>query len=184
MNFVVMGIDRIGKNTFIENVLKTFDPDLKEIHLSKPPADVDPLMYTKAEYAEYFMELKKNNHLVYNRGHIDEFVYGPLYRDQNTYWLKIYEQELWDVVLNTVFILLISENFNVMQDDGNSLDYSRRHEEQDLFLKHFQESPMKNKIIIRTIDRNGYRPIESIKDDFSRELMKIIDKNKSQTVNQ
>ena len=71
-----------------------------------------------------------------------------------------------------------------MQDDGNSLDYSRRHEEQDLFLKHFQESPMKNKIIIRTIDRNGYRPIESIKDDFIRELMKIIEKNKSQTVNQ
>ena len=65
MNFVVMGIDRIGKNTFIENVLKTFDPDLKEIHLSKPPADVDPLMYTKAEYAEYFMELKKNNHRTY-----------------------------------------------------------------------------------------------------------------------
>ena len=65
-----MGIDRIGKNTFIEKVLKDLEPELTEIHLSKPPAGVDPLMFTKAEYAEYFMELKKKNHLVYNRGHI------------------------------------------------------------------------------------------------------------------
>ena len=177
MNFVVMGIDRIGKNTFIEKILKDFDPNLKEIHLSKPPADVDPLMFTKAEYAEYFMELKKKDHLCYNRGHIDEFVYGPLYREQNTYWLKIYEEELWDDVQNTVFILLISENFNVMEDDGNSLDYSRRQEEQDLFIKHFQESPMTNKIIIRTIDRNGYRLISSIKEDLIREIAKITEKN-------
>lgn len=183
MNFVVMGIDRIGKNTFIEKVLKDLDPELTEIHLSKPPADVDPLMFTKAEYAEYFMELKKKNHLVYNRGHIDEFVYGPLYREQNTYWLKIYEDEMWEEMKNTVFILLISENFNVMEDDGNSLDYSRRHEEQDLFLRYFQESPMQNKIIVKTIDKNGYRNISSIKEDLIREMMKITEKNKNQTKN-
>ena len=31
MNFVVMGIDRIGKNTFIENVLKDYCFDNKYI---------------------------------------------------------------------------------------------------------------------------------------------------------
>ena len=70
-----------------------------------------------------------------------------------------------------------------MEDDGNSLDYSRRHEEQDLFLRHFQESPMQNKIIVKTIDKNGYRNISSIKEDLIREMMKITEKNKNQTKN-
>lgn len=179
MNYVVMGIDRVGKNTFVDKVLRDLDPDIQEIHLSKPPENVDPLMFTKAEYSEYFMKLKDNDHLVYNRGHIDEFVYGPLYREQDTYWLKIFEQEMSDSMDRTVFILLVSDNVNVMEDDGNSLDYSRRQEEQDLFIRNFQESPMKNKVIIRTIDRNGYRLVSSIKEDLVREMVKITEKNKN-----
>lgn len=176
MNYVVMGIDRIGKNTFIEKILKDLDPDIKEIHLSKPPAGVDPLAFTKAEYAEYFMKLKNEDHLVYNRGHIDEFVYGPIYRNQNTYWLEIYEQEMRDSLDNTVFILLVSENFNVMEDDGNSLDYSRREEEQELFRQNFIASPLKNKVIVTTINQNGYRLVSDIKADFIRKMMKITEK--------
>lgn len=177
MNFVVMGIDRIGKNTFIDKILKDIDPDLTEIHLTKPPADVDPLIYTKAEYAEYFMKLKTHNHLVYNRGHIDEFIYGPLYRNQNTYWLEIYEQEFAEELKNnTVFILLVADNCNVLIDDGKSLDYNRRQEEQNLFIQYFQRSPMKNKIIIRTVDYNSYRSTTVVKEDLLRGLMKITEK--------
>lgn len=162
MNYVIMGIDRIGKNTFIQTCL----PDHEEIHLSKPPTGVDPLMFTKASYADYFINLKKSDNIVYNRGHIDEFVYGPIYRNQNTYWLKIYEQEFADVLDNTCFVLLLSKNFDVMEDDGNSLDYSKREEEQILFEKHFDESPFKHKIKIYTIDENGYRDPNLIHADF------------------
>ena len=162
MNYVVMGIDRIGKNTFIQKCL----PGYKEIHLSKPPADVDPLTWTKAEYADYFMTLKNSEGLVYNRGHIDEFVYGPIYRKVPTYWLKIYEQEVKDDLDNTCFVLLLSKNFSVMQDDGQSLDYSRREEEQNLFIKHFDESPFKHKVKIYTIDEYGYRSPNDIQADF------------------
>lgn len=162
MNYVIMGIDRIGKNTFIKTCL----PNYEEIHLSKPPQGVDPLSWTKAEYADYFMDLKKSSGKVYNRGHIDEFVYGPIYRNLPTYWLKIYEQEFAEELDNTCFVLLLSENFDVMQDDGQSLDYSRRQEEQELFEKHFDESPFKNKIKIYTIDKNGYRSPKDIMVDF------------------
>ena len=72
MNYVVMGIDRIGKDTFIENNF----PGHKKIHLTKPPKDVDPLIFSKTEYCDYFCNLMKNDNLVYNRGHIDEFRYG------------------------------------------------------------------------------------------------------------
>lgn len=170
MNYVIMGIDRIGKNTFINTCL----PNHNEIHLSKPPKDCDPLLFTKAEYADYFINLKKSDNIVYNRGHIDEFVYGPMYRNQNTYWLKIYEQEFAPDLNNTTLILLLSKNFNVMEDDGNSLDYSKREEEQNLFIKHFDESPFLNKFKIYTIDENGYRNPEDIKRDFpSKRYFKI-----------
>lgn len=162
MNYVVMGIDRIGKNTFIQTCLSGFE----EIHLSKPPKDVDPLIWTKAEYADYFIDLKRSDNKVYNRGHIDEFVYGPIYRKVPTYWLKIYEQEFAPDLDNTCFVLLLSKNFDVMEDDGLSLDYSKRKEEQDLFEKHFDESPFKNKVKIYTIDENGYRSKEDIRSDF------------------
>lgn len=164
MNYVIMGIDRIGKDTFIKNCL----PDYEEIHLSKPPQGVDALMWTKAEYSDYFLDLKKSSGKVYNRGHIDEFVYGPIYRKVSTYWLKIYEQEYANDLNNTCFILLLSKNFDVMQDDGQSLDYSKRAEEQSLFEKHFDESPFKNKIKIYTIDENGYRDPKDILEDFNR----------------
>lgn len=166
MNFVIMGIDRIGKNTFIQSCL----PNHKEIHLSKPPKDVDPLLFTKAEYADYFINLKKDQNLVYNRGHIDEFVYGPLYRNQNTYWLKIWEQEFAFDMLNTTFVLLLSKNFNVMADDGNSLDYSKREEEQNLFIKNFDQSPFNNKIKLYTINDNGYKSPDAIKSEFVSSL--------------
>lgn len=161
-----MGIDRIGKNTFIEKVLMPRYPGLIETHLSKPPADVDPLYFTKAEYADYFMDLKKNDNKVYNRGHIDEFVYAPLYRKIDTYWLKIYEQEFSEDMGNTLFILLVSDNFDVMVDDGNSLDYSRRKEEQELFLKHFYEARLPHKLVLSTINETGYRSIEDIATDY------------------
>ena len=89
MNYVVMGIDRIGKDTFIENNFPTH----KKIHLTKPPKDVDPLTFSKSEYCDYFVNLMKNDNLVYNRGHIDEFVYAPIYRKYSTHWLTIMEEE-------------------------------------------------------------------------------------------
>ena len=167
MNFVIMGIDRIGKDTFIENILKPSYPDLKITHLSKPPEGENPVIFTKREYVEYFMDLMKNDDRVYNRGHIDEMVYAPLYRNLDTYWLKIYEDEFSGDLDNTVFIVLVSDNnFDAMVDDGNSLDYSKRKEEQELFLKHFYESRMRNKLVLYTIDSNGYRSIDSIRADF------------------
>ena len=42
---------------------------------------------------------------------------------------------------------------------------------------------MQNKIIVKTIDKNGYRNISSIKEDLIREMMKITEKNKNQTKN-
>lgn len=166
MNYVVMGIDRIGKDTFIENNFPTH----KKIHLTKPPKDVDPLEFSKMEYCDYFVNLMKNDNLVYNRGHIDEFVYAPIYRKYSTQWLTIMEEEFAQAVANTVFILLYTDNFDMMVDDGLSHDFNRKEEEQALFHKYFDESKMINKIKIKVNDGNKYRNPEDIRNDLGLAL--------------
>lgn len=169
MNYVVMGIDRIGKDTFIEYNF----PDYRKIHLTKPPKDVDPLLFSKTEYCDYFRNLKLSDHVVYNRGHIDEFVYAPLYRDYNTYWLTIMEEEFAPEVANTVFVLLYTDNFDMMVDDGLSFDFARKEEEQELFLKYFDRSKMINKIKIKVNDGNRYRSQEDIRNDLGAALRDV-----------
>ena len=169
MNYVVMGIDRIGKDTFIDYNF----PDHKKIHLTKPPKDEDPLMFSKAEYCEYFCNLKKSDNIVYNRGHIDEFVYAPIYRKYSTYWLTIMEEEFAGDVTNTVFILLYTDNFDMMVDDGLSHDFSRKEEEQEFFLKYFDSSKMLNKIKIKVNDGKNYRNPEDIRNDLGIAMREI-----------
>ena len=169
MNYVVMGIDRIGKDTFIDYNF----PSHEKIHLTKPPKDVDPLMFSKVEYCNYFRNLQRSNNIVYNRGHIDEFVYAPIYRKYSTYWLTIMEEEFADVVTNTVFILLYTDNFDMMVDDGLSHDFNRKEEEQELFHKYFDSSKMLNKIKIKVNDGKNYRNPDDIRNDLGIALRDI-----------
>ena len=111
MNFVITGIDRIGKNTFIRRILKGY----KEIHLDKPPKDSDPLTWSKSQYLDYFMTLAYQDHVVFNRGHWDELVYAPRYRDYSPNYVRIMEDEYRDSLKNTYFILLYTTDFNIMQ---------------------------------------------------------------------
>ena len=64
MNFVITGIDRIGKNTFIRRILKGY----KEIHLDKPPKEADPLTWSKSQYLDYFMTLAYQDQI--GRAHV------------------------------------------------------------------------------------------------------------------
>lgn len=162
MNYVVMGIDRIGKDTFIENNF----PGHKKIHLTKPPEGVDPLVFSKTEYRDYFCNLAKNDNLVYNRGHIDEFVYAPMYRKYPTEWLAEMEEEFRQPAANTVFILLYTDSFDMMVDDGLSHDFNRKEEEQELFHRYFDGSRMINKVKIKVNDGKEYRSPDLIRHDL------------------
>lgn len=169
MNFVVYGIDRIGKNTFIRNNLK----DHTLIELTKPPKGVDPLEYSKAEYLDYFMRLKYEDNLVFSRGHVDEYVYAPKYRSYSTNYLTEMENKfINDVSKNLINIMLYTTNFDFLQDDGLSLDYTRRQEEQEDF---FNLIPKQYKTIyIKVNDFDSYKPKELITSDFISQLTKLI----------
>lgn len=168
MNYVIMGIDRIGKDSFINNNLNYCNIT----HLTKPPKNQDPLLFSKNQYLNYFINLKNNNNIVYNRGHIDEFVYAPLYRNYSTNYLTIMEQEFKFDVQSTAFILLYTTNFDIIIDDGLSLDFNRKEEEQERFLHFLNSSEMINKFSIQVNNGNKFKNHESISNEFNTLLNK------------
>lgn len=169
MNFVVMGIDRIGKDTFIKHILGKY----KVQHLTKPPEGKDPLTWSKSQYLDYFMRLAYQDGLVFNRGHWDELVYVPKYRDYSPNYVRIMEDEYRDRLANTIFILLYTTDFNIMRDDGLSHDFARRQEEQDDFIKIFQESRL-NKLMIQVNDGDGYAGINAVRQRFIDQMIDYI----------
>ncbi|MBP3265614.1 MAG: hypothetical protein J6L84_01570 [Clostridiales bacterium] len=171
MNFVITGIDRIGKNTFIRRILKGY----KEIHLDKPPKDADPLTWSKSQYLDYFMTLAYQDHVVFNRGHWDELVYAPRYRDYSPNYVRIMEDEYRDNLKNTCFILLYTTDFDIMKDDGKSHDFSRRQEEQEDFIKKFEESKL-NKMMIQVNEGNHYAGQNIVRQRFIDSLIKAMEK--------
>ena len=83
------------------------------------------------------------------------------------------EEEFAGDVTNTVFILLYTDNFDMMVDDGLSHDFSRKEEEQEFFLKYFDSSKMLNKIKIKVNDGKNYRNPEDIRNDLGIAMREI-----------
>ena len=103
----------------------------------------------------------------------DELVYVPKYRDYSPNYVRIMEDEYRDRLANTIFILLYTTDFNIMQDDGLSHDFARRQEEQDDFIKIFQESRL-NKLMIQVNDGDGYAGINAVRQRFIDQMIDYI----------
>jgi hypothetical protein len=121
------------------------------------------------------MTLAYQDHVVFNRGHWDELIYAPRYRDYSPNYVRIMEDSYRDELYNTIFILLYTTDFNIMQDDGQSHDFSRRQEEQEDFIKKFQESKL-NKLMIKVNDGDHYASHDVIAQRFIDALIKHMEK--------
>ena len=61
-----------------------------------------------------------------------------------------------------MLVLLYTDDFSIMKDDGLSFNFDAREKEQSLFLEAFQKSKIANKIKIR-VDENGtYKKAENV----------------------
>lgn len=163
MQIIIDGIDRCGKSTLINSILKHYGPHLV-IHCSSPPKGLE----TPAEYQELFF--KKcfrvlNGHfndVIFDRCHLGEYIYGPLYRKTDPNFIFNIEKLHPKACEDTVLVLLYTDDFSIMKDDGLSFNFDAREKEQSLFLEAFQKSKIANKIKIR-VDENGtYKKAENV----------------------
>lgn len=165
---IICGPDCCGKDTQIALLKdKICDRPTHVIHV-KPPKrfsnDIKPYMQ------EYFMDMFsliyeasfKRRNLIFNRAHIGDYVYGPMYRKYDAnYIFDLIENEWVDcdffenirliTLIDTPEVLLSRED-----GDSHSIDLEDKKEE----IKRFIEATNKSKIKHIIIDSNGKTSLE------------------------
>lgn len=195
MKYIIEGIDRLGKSTLAAGLARTSleetNIQASEIHLRKPT--VNPINLALAcgdeskalkyaqmlSYINFFERLHTNVpfDLIADRGHLGETIYAPLYRNYSGDYVFDMEEAVKDRD-DIILILLATSNLDMLEDDGESIDYSKRGEEQKMFLDAFEKSKLKHKIMLNVHDiENGsmatYKPAEKILKqvlDFKRSI--------------
>lgn len=77
MNIITEGVSRCGKSTVIAELANRLGFQIKKYENPKSKRETAEL------FAAYLMDLKENENAIYDRGHLSELVYGPLYRPRN-----------------------------------------------------------------------------------------------------
>lgn len=153
---------------------KELDPDFAKIqHLSKE--DIARRLYQEQANQGMFELLGTETSIIFDRTHLGEMVYAPLYRKYDGSYVYQMEKELIETKPYTAhedirLILLTSSNTEMLQDDGLSFDPKKKDEEQKLFIDAFNRSQLTNKVIVDVHDgKGGYRPYGEI---FSEAMFK------------
>lgn len=199
--FLIDGIDRLGKSTLIQNILqelgyhlvvhydkpkvlqrnkyyaeglKETDPDQSQLEMELFNLSVDNLarrIYQEDTNKNMFNLMKTDIPVIFDRTHLGEMVYAPLYRGYSGEYVYDIEKDFLEEKMYTAhsevrMVLLISSNLEMIQDDGLSFDPTKKYEEQTLFVKAFEQSRITNKVIVDVHDgKGGYRPYEEILKD-------------------
>lgn len=169
--YAIEGLDRLGKSSLIQSIrneLGYFEvihfqkPQvLRAYELTKPehlPAIKNlPLYHYQAESFRNSMLIAKSGaRVIFDRWHLGEIVYSPLYRGYSGDY--VFEQERvaqLDACNNIKLILLVEDFFKSTHfvDDGQSLGAAvNRPMEQQAFINAFNKSIIKNKKIISVTD--------------------------------
>jgi len=165
--FIIEGVDRMGKSTLIQGLLDTLGYHLT-IHYAKPQklrayADLpDPAFRYQWElYNQMFGLIDQQAKVIFDRGHLGELVYAPMYRKYDVGYVR--DMEAASDTSNTRLVLLTTSDWSFIQDDGNSIDFNRKEEEQAAFIKVFEQSAIKDKVLVDVSSgKGGYKPAAEV----------------------
>ncbi len=161
--FLIEGVDRLGKSTLTQAIMNELGYFLN-IHYSKPlklgkyvyPGGVDPyFMFNHRAYRQMFELIEEKHRIIFDRAHLGEVVYSPMYRDYPGDYVFDLEKE-YDTS-SCRLVLLTTSDFSLIEDDGLSHDFSKKEEEQVKFTAAFRASSIKDKILVDISDGNGGR---------------------------
>ena len=163
-NIIVEGIDRIGKDTLISLINNNLG--YQDIHSSKPERlevfDYSLQKYQENYFSKWFSVIENNSGFIFNRFHLGEYVYSMLYRDYIP-GIYLYNYESIPTIKDeTLLILLYTDNFDIIKDDGKSFDFSKKEKEQNLFKSAFKNSLITNKIMVQVNFGSSFIPADNI----------------------
>ena len=163
--FIIEGIDRLGKDTLIKNIQDRLGFHFV-LHYSKP----QQLAFYHGSLEAYQNESFERGFalidnvsagffltpLIFNRFHLGENVYAPLYRGYDGDYVFKFEEDFGvHTFTHTNLILLTTSDFSILTDDGESFDFSKKEEEQEMFRKAFDKSILPNKVVIDVANGQG-----------------------------
>ena len=166
MQIAVDGLDRLGKDTLINNIIASVGYH-SVVHYSKP---IFPNSYSKDKltalksfqidsFVNGFDLCMSGANIIFNRFTLGEMVYAKRYRGYSGNYIYDIENQYPTVCRQLKLVLLYTDNFDFVQDDGLSFDFSKRAEEMKDFEDAYEMSSIKNKIKINVHDGNGaYKP--------------------------
>lgn len=165
--FIIEGLDRLGKSSLISNIQNAFGFHFT-IHYSKP-LELKTYNYSKYQYQYVsfnngFKLLNTEIPVIFDRFHLGEEVYAPLYRNYpGDYVFELEQNHNAQNMINARLILLTTSNFSMLKDDGQSFDFNRKEEEQYKFVEAFNKSIMPDKRIIDIHNGiGGYKDYQQI----------------------
>lgn len=198
LKFLIDGIDRLGKSTLIKNIIEELgyhlvihydkpkvlnyymgtaqmikesapeDTDYDESYRQLSPENLARRLYQEETNMGMFDLLRTDTPMIFDRTHLGEMVYAPLYRKYSGEYVYDLEKDYLDTRPytspgSTRLILLVSSNTDMLVDDGLGFDPAKKNDEQNLFIDAFNKSQIPNKVMIDVHDgKGGYRPYEDI----------------------
>lgn len=169
MNIICEGIDRVGKNSFLEGLLNKFGY-FATVHSSKPfetqhyldkyPNENPLKMFQLNSFITQMTLLKiaenNNINIMLNRSWIGEAIYSPLYRNYSGDYVFELEKDIGILSLSKTFaFLLYTDNYNLLIDDGESFNVDNQSYEAEKFDCYFSKSLLPKKCKINVHDGNG-----------------------------
>lgn len=153
MIYVVEGLDRCGKSTFIDFLRSQIkNPKIMVIHSGKPPKNVNAEIWTRQYYGNLMNEItdlsNKGYDIILDRSWIGELVYGPIYRNVK---INIGELECFVDTKSCILLTFIDSAENALsRDDGLSLstDYQSKLYEIESFKAAHDSSYISSKYMI------------------------------------
>jgi len=165
--FLIEGIDRVGKDTLVDGLLDRLGYHLV-IHYERPPVlefyRTNNERYPERRFQEdsfrtLFRILQHDPiKMIANRSHLGEVVYAP-YRNYSGEYVFDLEQELRVEACTHVRLILLTEDFSRslhFVDDAKSLGtVGSRQSEQEAFLRAFHRSLFRDKRMVCVTDHTG-----------------------------
>jgi len=167
-HYIIEGIDGIGKSMLV-NGLEQRLCGFTSIHFTKPNDNIsDKENYQITVYKSFMKILQTNIRTIYDRFHLSEMVYALMYRGYDAKIVRSLECNMLSCIEDLKLILLITDDFSILKDDGKSHDFLRAKEEQIKFLENFKNSSIKNKVIINVMKKDKRKSVEELVGEILR----------------
>lgn len=171
---IVEGPDNIGKDTFIKNFISSNLHKIWQVlHYSNLKISNErSISYSTSLYSDAFDLMLDNQDnlkrgLIFNRCHLGESVYSPLYRKYNGDYIFDIERRYTDKLNKVVLLLLYTSDPESIfkRDDGKSFytDAESLKWENDEFRNAYSKSSIKNKMQLDVANKTP----EQILEDFN-----------------